>query len=88
MIKAQDQYYAVDRVVWYQSAQPDGSYQVTTSVPPEIYQIPPSSPVYNVTYVRIYQTTPEVVYVGYTPGYTGTYVSPWSCFATGFSPRS
>lgn len=74
VIKAQDQYYAVDRAVWYQSAQPDGRYQVTTAAPPEIYQIPPSSPVYNVTYVRIYQTTPQVVYVGYTPGYTGTYV--------------
>ena len=75
VIKAQDQYYAVDRAVWYQSAQPDGSYQVATSVPSEIYQIPPSSPAYNVTYVRVYQTTPEVVYVGYTPGYTGTYVA-------------
>ncbi len=75
VIKAQDQYYAVERAVWYQAAQPDGTYQVATSVPPEIYQIPPSSPVYNVTYVRVYQTTPEVVYVGYTPGYTGTYVA-------------
>lgn len=74
VIKAQDQYYAVDRAVWYQSVQPDGSYQVAASVPPEIYQIPPSNPVYNVTYVRVYQATPEVVYVGYTPGYTGTYV--------------
>jgi hypothetical protein len=75
VIKSQNQYYAVDRAVWYQSAQPDGSYQVATSVPPEIYQIPPSSPVYNVTYVRVYESTPEVVYAGYTPGYTGAYVS-------------
>ena len=75
VIKAQEQYYAVDRAVWYQSAQPDGSYQVATSVPQEIYQIPPSSPVYNATYVRVYESTPEVVYVGYTPGYTGTYVA-------------
>ncbi len=75
VIKAQDQYYAVDRAVWYQSSQPDSSYRVATSIPPEIYQIPPSSPVYNVTYVRVYQATPDVVYVGYTPGYTGTYVA-------------
>jgi len=27
-----------------------------------------------VTYVEIYESTPEYVYVGYTPGYTGTYV--------------
>ena len=74
VIKVQDQYYAVDRAVWYQSSQPDSGYQAAGSVPAEIYQIPPSSPVYNVTYVRVYQATPEVVYVGYTPGYTGTYV--------------
>jgi hypothetical protein len=29
---------------------------------------------YHVTYVKIYDYTPEVVYVGYLPGYTGTYV--------------
>jgi uncharacterized membrane protein YgcG len=74
VIKAQDKYYAVDRAVWYESDQPDGSYQVATSVPPEIYAMPPSSPVYNVKYVQVYQSTPKVVYVGYTPGYTGTYV--------------
>ena len=37
-------------------------------------KIPPSNPVYNVKYVYIYDTTPTVVYVGYTPGYTGCYV--------------
>ncbi|MDS4028294.1 MAG: hypothetical protein RKO25_15080 [Candidatus Contendobacter sp.] len=74
VIKARDNYYAVDRAVWYQSAQPDVGYRVATSVPPEIYQIPPSSPVYNVTYVRVYQATPAVVYMGYTAGYTGTYI--------------
>jgi len=28
-----------------------------------------------VTYVKVYNSTPEVVYVGYTPGYYGTVVS-------------
>jgi hypothetical protein len=37
-------------------------------------EIPPESPVYNVKYVYIYDYTPEVVYVGYTPGYTCSYV--------------
>ena len=35
----------------------------------EIYTIPPDCPVYNVTYVYVYSSTPDVVYVGYTPGY-------------------
>jgi len=29
-----------------------------------------------VTYVKVYATTPEYVYVGYTPGYLGTVVNP------------
>ena len=51
-----------------------GSWRVATSVPDEIYTIPPESPIYHVTFVRVYGSTPEVVYVGYTPGYTTTYV--------------
>lgn len=31
---------------------------------------------HHVTYVRIYETTREVVKIGYTPGYTGTVVTP------------
>jgi len=48
---------------------------VCKKVPDEIYTIPPSNPHYNVTYVKVYDSTPEVVYVGYTPGYTSSYVS-------------
>jgi hypothetical protein len=86
VIKAEDKYYAVDRAVWYQADQPDGSYKVAASVPQEIYQIPPSSPVYNVTYVRVYQSTPEVIYTGYTPGYTGSYVDNGTVvYGTGYA---
>jgi hypothetical protein len=86
VIKAQDKYYAVDRAVWYESDQPDGSYRVAASVPPEIYQMPPSSPVYNVKYVQVYQSTPEVIYVGYTPGYTGTYIDGGTVvYGTGYT---
>ena len=46
----------------------------STSIPEEIYKMTPESPVYNTTYVYVYDSTPEVVYVGYYPGYTGCYV--------------
>ena len=46
-----------------------------TSVPAAIYSIPPSSSLHYVTYVKVYRSTPDVVYVGYTPGYYGTVVS-------------
>jgi len=48
-------------------------WRVCDYVPPVIYTIPPSCPVYPVTYCRVYEYTPDVVYVGYTPGYLGSY---------------
>ena len=58
-----------------QGATPQGPWRVADTVPEEIYTIPPSSPIYYVTYVKVYNSTPDVVYVGYTPGYYGTVVS-------------
>jgi hypothetical protein len=66
-------YYACVDAVWYVGEGPQGPWTVATSVPKEVQTIPPSSPLYNVKYVTIYQATPDVVYVGYTPGYLGAY---------------
>ena len=68
-------YYACQGGVWFSSAVADGPWTVAAVVPDVIYSIPPSSPIYYVTYVRVYGYTPDVVYVGYTPGYYGTVVS-------------
>jgi hypothetical protein len=68
-------YYAVENAVWFVGAAPVGPWAVATSVPAAIYSIPPSSSLHYVTYVKVYRSTPEVVYVGYTPGYYGTVVS-------------
>lgn len=43
-------------------------------MPEDVQDIPAESPVYNVKYVYVYDYTPDVVYVGYTPGYMGSYV--------------
>ena len=74
VILANDKYYCCDDGVWFVADDPTGPWQVADEIPDEIYQIPPSSPLYNLTYVHVYDSTPEVVYVGYTPGYTGSYV--------------
>ena len=74
VIRADAKYYAVDNGVWFIAGNAAGPWQVATSVPVEIYTIEPDSPLYPVTFVRIYKVTPEFVYVGYTPGYTNTYV--------------
>lgn len=66
-------YYACDDGVWYVSNSATGSWSVATEVPDAIYKIPTSNAHHNVTYVKVYDVTPEVVYVGYTPGYYGSY---------------
>lgn len=67
-------FYAVQDGVWFTAATPAGPWQVATSVPPVIYTIPPSSPIYYATFVYVYGATPQVVYTGYLPGYLGSYV--------------
>ncbi len=70
VLEISGKYYAVDNGVWFVSSSATGPWVVADSIPDdEIAKIPPSSPVYNTTYVQIYSSTPEVVYVGYTPGY-------------------
>jgi hypothetical protein len=74
VVHAEKKYYAVDDAVWFVATSPTGPWVIATEVPDTIYTIPATSPIYYVTYVHIYDSTPEVVYVGYLPGYTGTYV--------------
>ncbi len=68
-------WFACANGVWFSSGSLKGTWVVADSVPAVIYSIPPSSSIYYVTYVRIYSVTPDFVYVGYTPGYYGTYVT-------------
>jgi hypothetical protein len=81
-----DQYYALQNGVWFLAPSPQGPWKVATTVPPVIYSIPPSSPLHYVTYVYVYRATPQVVYVGYTPGYYSVYVSDGVVvYGTGYS---
>jgi hypothetical protein len=76
VVKVSDNnYYCVEAGVWFKAPSPQGPWRVADTVPAEIYDIPPSSPLYYITYVKVYNSTPDVVYVGYTPGYYGTVVS-------------
>lgn len=75
VILAEKSYYWCYQGIWYVSPTATGPWIVCDEIPDVIYTIPPSNPIYYVTHVKVYQSTPEVVYVGYTPGYTGSYVS-------------
>jgi hypothetical protein len=72
---SESEYYCVEAGVWFKAASPQGPWAVADKVPSPIYEIPPSSQLYYVTYVKVYNSTPDLVYVGYTPGYYGTVVS-------------
>ena len=74
VIRLHERYYDCDKGIWFESTSPFGPWMVCTYVPEVIYTIPSKYPVYNVRYVRVYHYTPDVVYVGYTSGYTGCYV--------------
>ena len=71
VIKYGDVYYLCFQGVWFVGKTANGPWEATDKVPEEIYQIPPSSPKHNVTYVQVYESTPETVTYGYTAGYTG-----------------
>ena len=74
VIKVGDVYYLCLRGVWFMSPDPSGPWTTAASVPKEIYTIPPSSPVYNVTYVT-QTTSPEgSIESSYTAGYVGTFI--------------
>ena len=73
VLKLGEAYYCADDGVWYVAGKPTGPWKVATEIPQEIYQQPPSSPHYNTKYVYVYDSTPEVVYTGYYPGYMHSY---------------
>jgi hypothetical protein len=85
VIRIGDLYYACFQGVWFMSTSATGPWAVTPDVPGEVYTIPPSSPKYNVTYVTVYDSTPDTVVYGYTSGYWGMYVA-WGVvvFGTGY----
>jgi hypothetical protein len=67
------QYFACEQGVWYAAPGAKGPWKVSDARPGQVDSIPPESPVYNTKYVYVYESTPEVVYVGYTPAYMGCY---------------
>jgi len=75
VIKVGDVYYLCLQGVWFMSPNPQGPWTTATSVPKEIYTIPPSSPVYNVTYVTQSTTSEGTVQSSYTAGYLGTFIT-------------
>ena len=68
-------WYACQNGVWFSATAANGPWVIADSVPAIIYTIPASSPLYYVTYVRVYRADADYVWVGYTPGYYGAVIT-------------
>ncbi len=60
-------WYGEQNGVWFKAPDATGPWSVTDQVPPEIYQIPPSVPIYHAIHSRVFASTADTVYYGYTP---------------------
>ncbi len=68
-------YYLCHSGIWFVSESWRGPWRIADTIPAQMYTIPTSSPAHHVTYVTVYESSPDTVYVGYTPGYKYNYVS-------------
>ena len=75
VIETGHRYYVCYQGAWFEGPSPNGPWVLAASVPQVIYTIPPASPMYNVTYVKVYAATPASVTYGYTSGYTMGFVT-------------
>jgi hypothetical protein len=86
VLKEKDQYYCLEKGVWFISSRPSGPWTVCTERPAEVNKIPVECPVYFCRYVYIYGASPDYIYTGYTSGYLNAYVSgPTVVYGTGWS---
>ncbi len=75
ILKIAQHYFMCLRGVWFMSSAANGPWMPADSIPTEIYTIPPSSPKYNLTFVRVYNSTAKTITYGYTAGYLGAYIA-------------
>src|SRR5215468_2876745 len=74
VIELEGTYYLCLQGVWFMAPTATGRWSTCMSVPNEIYTIPSSSPVYNVTYVTQTANPDGTVTSNYTAGYLGTFI--------------
>jgi hypothetical protein len=82
IIRNGDLYYMCFQGVWFVSKSPQGPWEVTGSVPSTLYEIPPSSPAYNVTQVVVVEDHDDEVEYATAAAYTGMMVA-WGCVVWG-----
>lgn len=85
VLEVDGRYYACYQGAWFEAPTPKGAWVLAASVPASIYAIPPTSPLYPVTFVKVYAVTPVAVTYGYTAGYMMGYVTAGTVvYGTGY----
>ena len=84
VFKVGDAYYMCYQGVWFAGTSATGPWEVASSVPQEIYQIPASSPSHHVTYVTVEDDDDNDEWVTFAAaaGYTGMMMA-WGCAVWG-----
>jgi hypothetical protein len=83
VFKIDGSYYMCYQGVWFVGKSASGPWEVASSVPSQIYQIPASSPAHHVTYVTVEDDDDdEWVTFAAAAGYTGMMVA-WGCAVWG-----
>jgi hypothetical protein len=75
IIKVGDLYYMCFQGVWFMARAAEGPWEVTGSVPKQIYEIPVSSPSHSVTYVTVQESTSDAVVFATAAAYTGIMIA-------------
>ena len=82
VIKVGDLYYLCFQGIWFVSTAAAGPWEVTGTVPKEIYEIPTSSPAHTVTYVTVVEDDDDEVEFATAAAFTGAMVA-WGCVVWG-----
>lgn len=85
VLRIEGRFYVCYLGAWFVGPSPNGPWALAESVPHAIYSIPPSAPVYNVTYVMVYGSTPQAVTYGFTAGYALGFITAGALvYGTGY----
>ena len=86
LILCEGSYYLCQDAAWFTSDAATGPWALCDAVPQLMYAMPPSSPVYGVTFVRVMGSTADTVTFGFTAGYMNSFVNNGIVsYGTGFA---
>lgn len=76
VIRCDGTFYACEEAAWFTAPSATGPWSLCDALPAAIGSIPPTCPVYPVTFVRVETSTATTVTFSYTAGYMNSFVGP------------